>query len=100
MELEILQRAHPVLVAELDPEGVLDGLRGCAVAAAGVAHEDEDVLGAVGPKLYEHNSALLLLLLLLLLPLEELVLVLLPAKRGYQGGRGGPIPACPASSLP
>jgi len=51
MEVEILQRAHPVLVAELDPEGVLDGLRGCAVAAAGVAHEDEDVLGAVGPEL-------------------------------------------------
>ena len=64
------------------------------MASAGIAHEDEDVLGVVGPKLYEHNSALLLLLL------EELVIVLWPAKRGYQGGRGGPIPACPASSLP
>jgi len=27
MELEILQRAHHVLIAELDPEGVLNGLR-------------------------------------------------------------------------
>ena len=61
------------------------------MASTGIAHEDEDVLGVVGPKLYEHNSALLLL--------EELVIVLLPAKRGYQGGRGGPIPAFPASSL-
>jgi len=69
------------------------------MASTGIAHEDEDVLGVVGPKLYEHSSALLLLLLLLLL-LEELVIVLLPAKRGYQGGRGGPIPVCPASSLP
>ena len=64
------------------------------MASTGIAHEDEDVLGVVGPKLYEHNSALLLLLLL-----EELVIVLWPAKRGYQGGRGGPIPACPASSV-
>jgi len=33
------------------------------MASTGIAHEDEDVLGVVGPKLYEHNSALLLLLL-------------------------------------
>ena len=36
------------------------------MASTGIAHEDEDVLGVVGPKLYKHNSALLLLLLLLL----------------------------------
>lgn len=74
------QRAHPVLVAELDPEGVLDGLRGGSVAAAGVAHEDENVLGAVGPELDELDGALLLL------P-EGLVVVLGPAERGYRGGR-------------
>lgn len=37
------ESAHPVLVAKLDPEGVLDGLGGGAVAAAGVAHQDQHV---------------------------------------------------------
>ena len=82
------QRTHPVLIAELDPEGVLDGLGGGAVSAAGVAHEDEDVLGAVGPKLDELDGALLLL------P-EGLVVVVGPAERGDGGGCGG-VPAGPA----
>jgi len=81
-------RTHPVLVAELDPEGVLDGLGGGAVSAAGVAHEDEDVLGAVGPELDELDGALLLL------P-EGLVVVVGPAERG-DGGGGGSVPAGPA----
>jgi hypothetical protein len=82
-------RAYPVLVAELDPEGVLDGLRGGAVAAAGVAHEDEHVLGAVGAELDELDGALLLL------P-EGLVVVLGAVERGGGGGRalprGGELP--------
>jgi hypothetical protein len=70
-------RTYPVLVAELDPEGVLDGLGGRAVAAAGVAHEDEDVLGAAGPELDELDGALLLL---------PEGLVVGPVERGGQGG--------------
>ena len=40
--------AYTVLVSELELEGVADGFGGGSVAAAGVAHQDEDVLGAVG----------------------------------------------------
>jgi hypothetical protein len=58
------------------------------VAAAGVAHEDEDVLSAVGPELDELDGALLLL------P-EGLVVVVGPAERG-DGGGGGAVPAGPA----
>lgn len=82
----------PVVVAELDAEGVLDGLGGGAVPAARVAHEDEDVFGAVGAELDELDGALLLL------P-EGLVVVLGPGGEREGGGRGGD-PAAGGGELP
>jgi hypothetical protein len=81
------EAAHPVIVAELDAEGVLDSLGGGAVAAAGVAHEDEHVLSPVGAELDELDGALLLL------P-EGLVVLVGATQRG--GGRRRGRPALPS----
>lgn len=50
-----------VLVAELNAEGVANCLGRSAMAAAGVAHENEHILGAICPDLVHLHSALLLL---------------------------------------
>ena len=43
-------KPHLVVVAELLDEGGLDGLGGRSVPAARVAHQDQHLLGGLGPR--------------------------------------------------